>query len=285
MFGYVTAPLQVLKEDELRRYRAAYCGLCRTLGQRHGAAARLSLSYDLTFLTLLLQSLYEPEETAGEARCLPHPLEARPWQRSAVTDYAADMTVLLTHFKCLDDWQDDRSPKAGAYDLLLKRGCQRVRKLWPRQCLSVETELKEYNRLEREKASGGALCACFGRLMSELFVWRQDEWSGALRQLGHDLGEFICLMDAAMDYDEDRRRGSYNALATMELTPPEALETLRMLCGRVTHVFERLPLVQDLNLLRSILYAGVWQQYNAMLEKQYHIPPQPAGADTPKAAD
>ena len=46
---------------------------------------------------------------------------------------------------------------------------------------------------------------------------------------------------------------------------------LKALCGHVTAIFERLPLVQDIDLLRSILYAGVWQQYRDMLEKKYHI--------------
>ena len=222
MFGYVAAPLQALTEEQYSRYRGAYCGLCRALGERHGQTARLSLTYDLTFLTLLLQSLYEPQEQAGQGRCVRHPLRAVDWQRSEITDYAADMTVILTHFKCRDDWQDDRSVKGLAYDALLKHSLSRLKEQWPRQYESIEARLAEYDRLEQMKASGGELCSCFGRLMSELFVWRQDEWAGGMRQLGQSLGEFICLMDAAMDYEADRKKGSYNALAAMELTPPEA---------------------------------------------------------------
>ena len=82
MFGYLTADLQRLTEEEQSRYKAAYCGLCRALQERHGELARLTLNYDMTFLVLLLQSLYEPEERSGEETCLPHPLEARAWQRS-----------------------------------------------------------------------------------------------------------------------------------------------------------------------------------------------------------
>ena len=73
MFGYVQANIADLSEEEKQRYRAAYCGLCHTLGERHGVASRLSLSYDLTFLTLLLSSLYEPEERSGQCRCVVHP--------------------------------------------------------------------------------------------------------------------------------------------------------------------------------------------------------------------
>ena len=68
MFGFVVANQQALSPEELQRYRAVYCGLCRALGSRHGATARLTLTYDMTFLILLLNSLYEPEETCGEGR-------------------------------------------------------------------------------------------------------------------------------------------------------------------------------------------------------------------------
>lgn len=52
MFGHVEANLADLSEEEQKRYRAAYCGLCHTLGKRHGFLARFTLTYDLTFLSL-----------------------------------------------------------------------------------------------------------------------------------------------------------------------------------------------------------------------------------------
>ena len=69
MFGYVVVNQEALDAPSLRRYRAFYCGLCRTLGGRYGMAARMALTYDMTFLILLLGSLYEPEEGAGDCRC------------------------------------------------------------------------------------------------------------------------------------------------------------------------------------------------------------------------
>ena len=69
MFGYLVADPGLLTEEELARYRGCYCGLCRCLKERHGEAARLALTYDMTFLTLLLSSLYEPGEETGRLRC------------------------------------------------------------------------------------------------------------------------------------------------------------------------------------------------------------------------
>ena len=121
MFGYVRPNLMDLSEEAQARYRAHYCGLCHAIGARHGQLARMALTFDLTYLTIFLGSLYEPEEKGGEGRCLPHPRKAHGWTRSSVTDYAADMTIALTWHKLLDDWQDDRSLPARAGAAWLKR--------------------------------------------------------------------------------------------------------------------------------------------------------------------
>lgn len=72
MFGYVIADLGRLTEAQRLRYHSVYCGLCRALYADYGAAGALALTYDMTFLTLLLAALYEPEERSGAARCLRH---------------------------------------------------------------------------------------------------------------------------------------------------------------------------------------------------------------------
>jgi len=54
MFGYIRPPLGELAQEETERFRAAYCGLCHTLGQRYGFGARFILNYDFTFLAILL---------------------------------------------------------------------------------------------------------------------------------------------------------------------------------------------------------------------------------------
>ena len=72
MFGYVRPPLEILPQEEADRFRRAYCGLCHTLGERYGPAARMILNYDLTYLAILLSP--REERPAAHRRCAPHPL-------------------------------------------------------------------------------------------------------------------------------------------------------------------------------------------------------------------
>ena len=56
MFGYVIPNHTALSPEAQARYRTAYCGLCRRIDALHGLRGRFTLSYDLTFLNLLLCS-------------------------------------------------------------------------------------------------------------------------------------------------------------------------------------------------------------------------------------
>ena len=106
--------------------------------------------------------------------------------------------------------------------------------------------------------------------MAELFCWREDRWSGYLRQMAMALGRFIYFVDAAVDYRRDLHRGSYNPFRAMGGGPdPDRWENYLVLeMGRATQAYEMLPLVQDKDLLDNILYSGVWVTYRSKQKKE-----------------
>lgn len=269
MFGYVQANLADLTQEEKERYESAYCGLCRTIGKRHGQLARLGLSYDLTFLGLLLTSLYEPEEQCDSCRCMIHPCKKKCSVTNRYMEYAADMSVVLVYYKCMDDWKDDKNLTRFCYGKLLQHSCKRLEKVWPRQCTVIRQELAELARIEESKSQNpDAAANSFGRLMAELFVVQQDNWEPYLRELGYGIGKFIYIADAAVDYEKDKRKGSYNPLLLTNIEPENMKGILSSLLGESSKAFEFLPLVQDAHLLKNILYSGIWQKYNQETEKR-----------------
>lgn len=265
MFGFVTANTALLSPGELTRYRGCYCGLCRALGER-GQLCRLTLTYDFAFLALLHHALEEPPERGGEGRCLRHPLRRQAWWRSDATEYAAAMNVLFGYYKLLDDWQDDRNVGARTLAAALAPAARQAERDYPRQAEAAARELAALSSLERAGiADIDRACACFGRLMGELFVRHEgDHWAPRLRAVGDGLGRFIYTLDALIDLPEDRKRGRYNPLA--ELSPDEAkpdrlYPALTVLLGGAAAAFEELPIVQDVHILRSVLYSGVWARF------------------------
>lgn len=264
----MTISKDALSEDELARYRAMYCGTCHVLGERFGEKGRIVLNHDMVFLALLLQSLYDPPEEAEHEHCMLSPIKKRAIVRSEVTEYAADMTIALVYHKCWDDWNDDRKVPARAYASLISEAYEEVSQRWPRQCTALEAGIKAIAREESsEHPSGDRVANHFGQLFAEMFAWREDQWSQALRRFGYELGRFIYFIDAAIDRERDIKKGSYNPFIGTDYDKNTMKELLSFYLARATAVFELLPLVNDLHIMRSVLYEGVWSRFNRAFEK------------------
>ena len=264
MFGFVTANTRELTKEETTRYCAAYCGICRGIRTASGQAARLSLSYDMTFLALLLMSLYEPEEHGGGNACILHPIKKRPWVKNEYISYAADMNIALAYYNCMDDWSDDHSVTAKAMAGYLKKSMPRIVTQYPRQCDAMIHCMDTLSHLEAENCPNADEPAnCFGQLMAELLVYREDLWAPTLREMGMHLGRFIYLADAAVDYNKDKRKHKYNPYLAMGMDADWEKwdEYLILAMGCCTAQFEKLPLVQDKAILDNILYSGVWTNF------------------------
>ena len=104
MFGYIVMNKPEIKMKDFDMYRTFYCGLCRELREKYGISGQITLSYDMTFVIMLLSGLYEPKTYKGTTRCILHPVKKQPVRKNVMTEYCADMNILLTYYKCLDDW-------------------------------------------------------------------------------------------------------------------------------------------------------------------------------------
>lgn len=328
MFGYVVVNKPELKFREFDVYRAYYCGLCHSLSKRHGLSGQLTLSYDMTFLVILLSSLYEPEHSVTSKRCIVHPLKRQNIISSEFTDYVADMNVILSYFKCLDDWHDDRSVLKLAYSKLLKKGSigknlnnvhatsdstddGSVAATQPSAVddgsvaatqsnsdsnnqnsyftddsghLHISPDYSYKNKIEaisslldelgtREKMNEtnvDVVAGLFGRIMQILFVPFDDIYAKGLGRMGFYLGKFIYIMDAFDDVEDDVKKGRYNVFSNCYTDPDfetHVKDMLTMMMAECSDAFEMLPAVDNADILRNILYSGVWNSYERRVSK------------------
>lgn len=268
MFGYVTAYKPELKMKDFYKYKAYYCGLCSTLKEQHGIWGQMTLTYDMTFLIMLLTSLYESKTSKEQSRCIIHPVKKHDMLISKISEYAADMNIALSYHHLMDDWKDEKSVAGFAGVSVLKREYKEIYSKYPRQCRVIAKSLKQLHEYEkRQETNLDFVAGCFGRLMAELFVYEKDQWEDELRKIGFFLGKFIYLMDAYEDLKKDIKKGNYNPLISKsknEQYEMECKNMLTMMMAECTSAFERLPCVQDIDILRNILYQGVWTKFDSL---------------------
>lgn len=272
MFGYIAPNLSILTDLQRARYRSVYCGLCHTLRNRHGLTGSMTLSNDLTFLALLLNSLYESAEKNGSERCIVHPLRSHEFVTSEPFEYAADINVALTYHKCMDNWIDDHSVISRGEVILLQHAYDAVSSRYPDKCAAIEQWIEEVHEIEHSRSAGiDAPVNSTGRILGTLFCWKEDFWADSLRRIGDGLGRFIYMMDAYDDLAKDICHKSFNPLISehnRDDFEQMCKDALLMMVADSTMEFEQLPIVQDADLLRNILYSGIWSRYGQLQKRK-----------------
>ncbi len=266
MFGYVIVNKPELRIKEFEKYRSYYCGLCHSLKERHGFLGRLTLNYDMTFLIMLLSDLYDKQEENQCRRCMVHPFKCQNQVRSSeITDYCADMCVLLAYYKCMDDWHDEHKLSRKIYASLLHRRVRVIEKQYPEMAGFVEKKMNMLSIVENaQEMPMDKVAKVFGEIMGAVFSYKDDVWKRDLYRIGFYLGKFIYLLDAYEDVERDVKKGAYNPYKEIYKEKDfdkNVLDMLMLMIGECTDSFERLPLLENVEILRNILYSGVWGRY------------------------
>lgn len=283
MFGYIIFNKPELKFREFDEYRACYCGICRQLKQNSGRKGQFALNYDVTFLSMLLTGLYEPVCTERKIRCMIHPFKKRNIMENEFSVYSADMGLLLMYYKCIDDWKDEKKLFRYIYAGLIRKKVCRIKDKYPEKCGNIEKLLNTLSEYENSGVCNiDMVSGCFGNIMSELFEYKDDIWKDTLRNLGFYMGKYIYLMDAYDDIMDDIKNGSYNILrdvyeksisehtdrreALMDFSD-KCRKLMTMMITECARQFEKLPVIIYADILRNILYSGVWCRFNEITAK------------------
>ena len=211
MFGYVRTdtPYLYIKDDKL--YKAMYCGVCKGIAEVCGHSARMGLSFDTTFLSVLLHNVAGVDVTIEKSHCLTHCIRAREMANvDELTRQIGALNAILVYYKYTDDIMD--GDKGRGKRLWFKKGFKRAKKKYPEIENIVKTNLAVQERIEKAKTDSLDRAAdATATMLAEFsdFVLG-DKATEFTRNLCYALGKWIYLIDALDDYDKDVKKGSYN---------------------------------------------------------------------------
>lgn len=270
MFGYVLPRRDRLSAHSAARYRAAYCGLCRSLKLHYGFRARFLVNYDMTFLYFLLQE----GQPQPPCRCL---CPARPFcKRDCLPDdgvmrYAADLSVLLSWWKLCDAERDGRffhRIAAKCAKRLYRGAYRKAAERLPEQDRVFAARLTALHALEDTHCAGLDRPAdAFASLLSACAdIVREEAVRRPMRLLLYHVGRFLYLADALEDLPKDLRSGSYNPLryryelqngALTARDKAALLDTAEASIGMAASALELLPRTADHEIIHNIIYYGL----------------------------
>ncbi len=271
MFGYVQIRKPELKIKDFEIYHGFYCGLCNMLKEKYGFLGELTLTYDMTFLVILLSSVYEFPTEQKRGRCIVHPAKKHLKLTNEATEYAAHLNLLLAYYHLLDDRADEGSKKAWIGSKLYFKSFKKAEKRFSDKAGKIRRYLKKLSMLEKKETSDITVLAdCFGNLMMQLFTFRRDAFTDYFKELGYYLGRFIYIMDAYDDLEDDIKKGRFNPLKNFPKKDfdKKIEEMLLDEISAAAAAYQKLPCIAYQDILGNILYAGVWNRFDKMRQER-----------------
>ncbi len=270
MFGYVRINKMDLTFREYEHYKAYYCGLCKYLKRNHTELSRMTINYDITFLIVLLSSIYQPSAQVFHEKCIVDPVKKKKHIINEITEYAASMNILLAYYKLEDDVNDEGDIKSRLVRRAYRKSFKTAYDKYPQKADFIKACLGELRSLEEDQSTSiDQTSNCFARLLEEIFDYKDDEYRDRLRKVGFNIGKYIYIMDAYEDLDEDLEKRRYNPFTDYK-DDREALKLrvdklIGMTLSRLEEAILDLDIKVNKSIIDNIIYSGVYLRYKGLI--------------------
>jgi hypothetical protein len=270
MFGYVRINKMDLTFREYEHYKAYYCGLCKYLKRNHTELSRMTINYDITFLIVLLSSIYQPSAQVFHEKCIVDPVKKKKHIINEITEYAASMNILLAYYKLEDDVNDEGDIKSRLVRRAYKKSFKTAYDKYPQKADFIKACLGELRSLEEDQSTSiDQTSNCFARLLEEIFDYKDDEYRDRLRKVGFNIGKYIYIMDAYEDLDQDLEKGRYNPFSSYK-DDREGLKVkvdklIGMTLARLEEAILNLDIKVNKSIIDNIIYSGVYLRYKGLI--------------------
>ena len=280
MFGYILPDKPNLYMKDYALYRAFYCGLCHQIGRCQGQCMRLTVNYDVTFLSILLHGLSQEELPMRKQACILNPFRKKPVVGETPTlRNMAYLNALLVDFKCRDDVADGGKKGRKALRGLIARRVRQARKALPEVADVLDRAHLEQCKVEAALPDNWHVAADpFGEAVRRIIQLLAGKYYiGELGMVGYLLGQYVYLLDAIDDYDADGKKHQYNPLRlrygadTKRTLLAEHGEELRSevdaLIALVKDNYQRIPVFCTEGIITNTLWMGLKARYNQVTEE------------------
>lgn len=278
MFGYIKTDYPNLYVKDTVLYKSMYCGLCKGIKSVAGQRARLTLNYDLTFLSVLLHNVMNIDVEIEKQHCIIHPIRKVPIAKvDDLTKQIGALNVILAYHKLNDDVLDEGKGKLKR--ALVKKGYNNALKNYKNLDEIVSKYYAKLLKLERENCDSidmvsdpfASMIKC---LVKEITKSGEDK---NLLDLSYNLGKWIYLIDAIDDFDKDVKKGnynvfslSYNGFASKEDLLKEKGREIEGIFGVIlSDIFEKSKQIKynfNSDLLNNVFQYGLIKQTKQIME-------------------
>ena len=280
MFGYLQIHKDELKVKEYEAYKSVYCGLCKQLGRDYGFLTRLILSYDCTFYAILLMSLKRSCTGFSDGRCKFNPLKKCKFADCKDNAYskASALSVISAYYKVVDDIDDSGFFKRIALKIV-KPFFGRRQKKAARRFPEIENIVSEM--MKNQKAAENDELVTIdkaanptAKMISDLATLEggNDLQKRVLSEFGYQIGRWVYLIDAADDYEKDKKSGNFNPFIKADINDKDYINSvLSQSLARAYDAYNLLDIIDFKPIIDNMMLYGFPNKQNAVLNNRQEV--------------
>ncbi len=281
MFGYVKTDKPEMKVKEYEAYRGLYCSLCKAMGRHFGVLARLTLSYDITFLVLTRLSFLGTLPCFEGGRCAFNPTKKCSYCTNAEEElrYASAVAMMMLYHKVRDNISDGSVLKKLIMYLLLPWATLKYKKAKrmygeiaeiTQECMSKQSEAEKKNSASTDEAAHQSAEA-----LGRITAYNIDDPEGNIYRFGYGIGKWVYLTDAFDDIEKDIKDKSYNVFVNKyNLTQESYTEeikaditaTINMSSILFTDSYEKIENKTLSPIMENIIYEGMHKSLDRIIK-------------------
>ena len=281
MFGYIKTDKPEMKIKEYEAYRGLYCSLCKAMGKHFGILARLTLSYDITFLLLARLSFTGTLPIFEGGRCPFNPTKKCNYCCNTDEElrYAAAVSMMMFYHKVRDNIADGSMSKRLLMYLILpwaKIKYKKAKKMYgeiasvTEACMKDQAETEKKNTAVTDEAAHASAEA-----LGKIAAYNLNDPESNIYRFGYGIGKWVYLTDAFDDIEKDIMSEGYNVfvnkynLKSGELTQQvkdEITGTINMSSGLFIAAFEKIENKTLTPIMENIIYEGMHKSLDRILK-------------------
>jgi len=280
VFGYLQIHKDELKVKEYEAYKSVYCGLCKQLGRDYGFMTRLILSYDCTFYAILLMSLKRSCTGFSDGRCKFNPLKKCKFADCKDNAYskASALSVISAYYKVVDDIDDSGFFKRIALKIVkpfFKRRQKKAAKLFPEIENIVSEMMKNQKAAENDElVTIDKAANPTAKMISDLAALEggNDLQKRVLSEFGYQIGRWVYLIDAADDYEKDKKSGNFNPFIKADINDKDYINSvLSQSLARAYDAYNLLDIIDFKPIIDNMMLYGFPNKQNAVLNNRQEV--------------
>ena len=280
MFGYLQIHKDELKIKEYEAYKSVYCGLCKQLGRDYGFMTRLILSYDCTFYAILLMSLKRSCTGFSDGRCKFNPLKKCKFADCKDNAYskASALSVISAYYKVVDDIDDSGFFKRIALKIakpFFGRRQKKAARRFPEIEIIVSEMMKNQKAAENDElVTIDKAANPTAKMISDLAALEggNDLQKRVLSEFGYQIGRWVYLIDAADDYEKDKKSGNFNPFIKADINDKDYINSvLSQSLARAYDAYNLLDIIDFKPIIDNMMLYGFPNKQNAVLNNRQEV--------------